>query len=33
MYSGMFNNGMKHGKGLWKKSGVEANTNQYEGEY
>lgn len=24
---------MKHGKGLWKKSGTDENTNQFEGEY
>lgn len=24
---------MKSGKGIWKKSGAEQNTNTYEGEY
>ena len=24
---------MKEGKGVWKKSGVDENTNMYEGEY
>lgn len=32
-YNGLFKDGMKEGKGVWKKSGVEVNTNQYEGEY
>jgi hypothetical protein len=29
----MFKEGMKDGKGVWKKSGAEENTNSYEGEY
>ena len=32
-YSGIFHEGMKQGKGVWKKSAVDENTNMYEGEY
>ena len=32
-YSGTFKDGMKVGKGIWKKSGNEDVTNTYEGEY
>lgn len=31
-YVGQFKDGLKHGKGKWKKS-QEPNCNQYEGEY
>ena len=32
-YSGIFVEGMKEGKGVWKKSGTDEATNTYEGEY
>ncbi|MFS8159781.1 MAG: hypothetical protein ACMG6E_06140 [Candidatus Roizmanbacteria bacterium] len=30
---GEFKDGLKHGKGKWKKTGNQANCNSYEGEY
>jgi hypothetical protein len=33
IYDGDFKNGLKHGRGKWRKNRAEVNCNAYEGQY
>ena len=33
LYDGDFKDGLKHGRGKWRKLRNEVNCNQYEGQY